>query len=338
MDELFTLPAYSDDEEQQQLYLKALQEELIFHYEHNEMYRQFCDRKGFDPKAEIKSIEDIPPVAVSVFKDLGMGLQSVPKEDIKLRLQSSATSGTPSTIVVDKITSKRQAKAMVKVIQEAIGKERKPFLVMDIDPRSEFRALLGARFAAITGYLNFASKAGYFLKAKEGVSYFDVDAMQEYVAGIDKDQPVVVFGFTYILYSNVLKAVKEKGISIPLPKDSKIIHIGGWKKLESEKISKELFNKQLADCFGIEPVDVIDIYGFTEQMGLNYPDCPCGCKHESSYVKVLVRDIVTNEVLPAGEEGKLEFITPVPHSYPGNAVLTDDLGMWFDEGRSTRLR
>ena len=259
MDELFTLPAYSDDEEQQRLYLKALQEELIFHYEHNDMYRQFCDRKGFDPKAGIKSVEDIPPVAVSVFKDLGMGLQSVPKEDIKLRLQSSATSGTPSTIVVDKITSKRQAKAMVKVIQEAIGKERKPFLVMDIDPRSEFRALLGARFAAITGYLNFASKAGYFLKAKDGVSYFDVDAMQEYVAGIDKDQPVVVFGFTYILYSNVLKAVKEKGITIPLPKGSKIIHIGGWKKLESEKISKELFNQQLADCFSIEPADGIEL-------------------------------------------------------------------------------
>ena len=83
MDELFTLPAFADDEQQQALYLKALQEELIFHYEHNEMYRQFCDRKGFDPKAEIKSVEDIPPVAVSVFKDLGMGLQSVPKEDIK---------------------------------------------------------------------------------------------------------------------------------------------------------------------------------------------------------------------------------------------------------------
>lgn len=330
MDQLFTLPAYADDEEQQRLYLKALQEELVFHYEHNDMYRQFCDRKGFDPHKEITSLEAIPPVAVSVFKDLGMGLSSVPKEDIKLRLQSSATSGTPSTIVVDKITSKRQAKAMVKVIQEAIGRERKPFLVMDIDPRSEFRALLGARFAAITGYLNFASKAGYFLKAKDGVSYFDVDAMQEYVAGIPADQPVVVFGFTYILYSNVLKAVKEKGITIPLPKGSKIIHIGGWKKLESEKISKGLFNQQLADCFGIEPVDVIDIYGFTEQMGLNYPDCPCGCKHESSYVKVLVRDVVTNEVLPAGEEGKLEFITPVPHSYPGNLVLTDDLGMVID--------
>ena len=331
MDELFTLPAYSDDAEQQRLYLKALQEELAFHYEHNMLYRQFCDRKGFDPHEEINSLEDIPPVAVSVFKDLGMGLASVPKEDIKLRLQSSATSGTPSTIVVDKITSKRQAKAMVKVIQEAIGREKKPFLVMDIDPRSEFSSMLGARFAAIRGYLNFASKAGYFLKARNGVSYFDVDAMQEYVTGIDKEQPVVVFGFTYILYSNVLKAIREKGITIPLPRGSKIIHIGGWKKLESEKISKQLFNQQLAACFSIEPTDVIDIYGFTEQMGLNYPDCPCGCKHESSYVKVLVRDIVTGEVLPAGEEGKLEFITPVPHSYPGNAVLTDDLGMIVDE-------
>ena len=330
MDELFNLPAYSDNEEQCNLFIKALQEELEFHYEHNEMYRHFCDRKGFNPYMEITSLEAIPPVAVSVFKDLGMRLASVPKEDIKLRLQSSATSGTPSTIVVDKITSKRQAKAMVKVVQEAIGRERKPFLVMDIDPRSEFRSLLGARFAAITGYLNFASRAGYFLKAKDGVSYFDVDAMQEYVASIDKDQPVVEFGFTYILYSNVLKSIREKGITIPLPKGSKIIHIGGWKKLESERISKELFNQQLADCFGIEPMDVIDIYGFTEQMGLNYPDCPFGCKHESSYVKVLVRDVVTNEVLPAGEEGKLEFITPIPHSYPGNLVLTDDLGMIID--------
>ena len=210
MDELFGLPVYSDDAKRQELYLKSLQEELVFHYEHNEMYHQFCDRKGFNPYSEIKSLEDIPPVAVSVFKDLGMGLSSVPKEDIKLRLQSSATSGTPSTIVVDRITSKRQAKAMVKVIQEVIGKERKPFLVMDMDPRSEFRSLLGARFAAITGYLNFASKAGYFLKAKDGVSYFDVDAMREYVAGIDKNQPVVVFGFTYILYSNVLKSLGKK--------------------------------------------------------------------------------------------------------------------------------
>ena len=328
---LFEQPTYSDDPITSDLFLKALQEELIFHYENNEMYRQFCNRKGFDPHDELTDIEQIPPVSVSVFKELGFGLSSVPKDDIKLKLQSSATSGTPSTIVVDKITSRRQAKAMVKVMQEFIGKERKPFLVMDIDPKSESRALLGARFAAITGYLNFASNAGFFLKAKNGVSYFDIDAIKEYVAQIPQDQPVVVFGFTYILYSNVLKAINSTGEKIQLPEGSKIIHIGGWKKLESEKIDKQLFNEQLSDCFGLNPIDVIDIYGFTEQMGLNYPDCPCGCKHTSSYVKVIARDIVSREVLQSGQEGMLEFVTPIPHSYPGNAVLTDDLGVIYNE-------
>ncbi len=330
--QLLSMPPYEQSAEADKLYMQASQEELQFHYDHNEAYRQFCNRKGFDPHMPLTDIAQIPPVAVSVFKELGFSLASVPKEDIRLRLQSSATSGTPSTIVVDKETSRRQAKAMVKVMQEVIGRERKPFLVMDIDPRSEFKALLGARFAAITGYLNFASKAAYFLKANEKkVSYFDVDAMQEYLQTLPAEQPVVVFGFTYILYSQVLKALQASNVKLHLPKGSKIIHIGGWKKLESEKVEKRLFNQQLSECFGVEPTDVVDIYGFTEQMGLNYPDCPCGCKHTSNYVRVLVRDAKTREVLPAGKEGMLEFISPVPHSYPGNAVLTDDLGYILDE-------
>ena len=331
VDTLFGFGAYDGSEEAQAAYMDALVEELRFHYDNNDMYRRFCDRKGFNPHDEIKSIEDIPAVAVSVFKELGFGLNSVPKEDLTLTLQSSATSGVPSTVVIDKLTSKRQAKAMVKVVSAFIGNERKPFLVMDIDPRSASRKLLGARFAAVTGYLKFASKTGYFLKADENnVSYFDIEGIKEYLKEIPDDQPVVVFGFTYILYQNVLKAVKDSDIKIQLPKGSKIIHIGGWKKLESEKISKELFNQQLADAFGIEPTDVIDIYGFTEQMGLNYPDCECGCKHASSYVRVIARDVVTREPLPAGKEGMLEFVTPIPHSYPGNAVLTDDLGVLVD--------
>ena len=326
-DELLEFAPYDGSQEAETLFLQALQEEAVFHYEHNEMYQRFCDRKGFDPHKPF-TIEEMPPVSVSVFKELGFKLNSVPKEDLTLALQSSATSGIPSTIVVDKETAKRQAKAMIKVIGEFIGKERKPFLVMDIDPRSSYKKLLGARFAAVTGYLRFANKTGYFLKADENnVSYFDVDGIQEYVKALDADKPVVVFGFTYILYQHVMQSIENVGIQIQLPKGSKIIHIGGWKKLESEKISKELFNDRLSKCFGIHPTDVIDIYGFTEQMGLNYPDCECGWKHTSSYVRVLGRDTVTREILPPGKEGLLEFVTPVPHSYPGNAVLTDDLGI-----------
>ena len=326
-DELLELAPYDGSHEADDLFMQALQEEAVFHYEHNGMYRRFCDRKGFDPHRPF-TIEEIPPVSVSVFKELGFRLNSVPKEDLTLALQSSATSGVPSTIVVDKETARRQTKAMIKVIGEFIGKERKPFLVMDIDPRSSYKRLLGARFAAVTGYLRFANKTGYFLKADgSNVSYFDVEGIQEYVRTLDADKPVVVFGFTYILYQHVLQSIEKAGVQIRLPEGSKIIHIGGWKKLESERISKQLFNDRLSECFGVNPTDVIDIYGFTEQMGLNYPDCGCGWKHTSSYSRVLVRDVVTHEILPPGKEGLLEFITPVPHSYPGNAVLTDDIGI-----------
>ena len=316
------------DKEQGSLFYGSLMEELCWHYDNNEKYRRFCERKGFDPHGFTGALSEIPPVQVSVFKELGRELNSVPQPDIRLTLQSSATSGIPSSIPVDRITSRRQAKSMVHIIGDFIGNERKPFLVMDVDPSSGFRSLLGARYAAVSGYLNFASKAEYFLKVGEnGLYYFDVDAITDYISKLGNDGPVVVFGYTYLLYSEVVKPMTEKGLRFPLPEGSKVIHIGGWKKLESEKLSREEFDRKTSHIFGIRPENVIDIYGFTEQMGLNYPTCPCGCKHAPLYSEVIVRDPVTKEVVRDGQTGVLEFVTPVPHSYPGNAVLTDDLGV-----------
>lgn len=322
-------PFSYDIEEKRQggSFYNALLEELSFHYDNNELYRKFCDNKGFAPHGFVGDISELPPVQVSVFKELGASLNSVPRENIKLTLQSSATSGIPSSIPVDGLTAKRQARSMIKVVGDYIGNERKPFLVMDVDPMAGFREILGARYAAVSGYLNFASEVGYFLKVNDNRQYyFDVEGIQKFIGNL-QGQSAVVFGFTYILYSEVIRPLTEKGISFKLPSGSKVIHIGGWKKLESEKISKSEFNSLAAKLFGINEKDIIDIYGFTEQMGLNYPDCPCGCKHAPLYSEVIVRDVITKEVLPPGREGLLEFATPIPHSYPGNVVLTDDIGV-----------
>jgi hypothetical protein len=43
--------------------------------------------------------------------------------------------------------------------------------------------------------------------------------------------------------------------------------------------------------------------------------------------KVLVRDPYTLEVLEDNQEGLLQFLNPIPYSYPGLSVLTDDLGI-----------
>lgn len=311
-------------------FYEALLEELCAHYDNNILYRTFCTNKNFNPHFFAGNIDEIPAVHVSVFKELGNQLSSVSKDKVKLTLQSSATSGVPSSVPVDSITSKRQVKAMIRVVGDFIGNERRPFLIMDVDPMQGFQRQLGARYAAVSGYLNFASEAGYFLKADDTNTYFfDIDGINNFIEKL-KGESAVVFGFTYILYSEVLKPLAEKNIRFHLPEGSKLIHIGGWKKMESEKIGKGQFNRMAADLFGISVEDVIDIYGFTEQMGLNYPDCKCGCKHAPLYSQVFVRDIRTKEILPPGREGLLEFVTPIPHSYPGNVVLTDDIGMLVD--------
>lgn len=310
------------------LFFKALLDEIKFHYDNNEQYHRFCKNKDFDPHTFKGKLEEIPPISVSVFKDLGADLKSVPDSEVKLSLQSSATSGIPSTVVLDKTTAKRQAKVMVKVVKDFIGADRKPFIVVDVSPDPENIRFLGARYAAIGGYLNFASTVNYALEKQDNDNVsFNVEKTKDFIASLDKDTPMVVFGFTYMLYAQVVKPLLDKGITFSLPKESKIIHIGGWKKLEGEKISKEQFNESMSRMFSVKEEHVIDIYGFTEQMGLNYPDCECGWKHTPVYSEIIVRDPATRKVLQDGQEGVLEFLSPIPHSYPGNVVLTDDVGI-----------
>ncbi|EJN6712676.1 acyl-CoA reductase [Vibrio vulnificus] len=311
------------------LFKANLLEELVHHYNNNEMYRKFCIKNQFDPSHFNGELADIPPIPVHIFKALGHKLSSVSDEAIKTKLQSSATSGIPSTVLLDKITARRQIRAMARVMQEILGANRRPFCIMDIDPTSPNATNLGARIAAVKGYLNFASSSHYFIDAQgpHAPLEFLEDTFVQHLSTLSSDEPLVIFGFTFVLYHTVFKSLKEKGIRFTLPKGSQVIHIGGWKKLESEKVDKATFNQDIADVLGIEPSQVVDIYGFTEQMGLNYPDCHAGWKHLHAYSDVIVRDEKDLTECADGQIGLLEFLSPLQHSYPGNVVLTDDLGV-----------
>lgn len=301
--------------------------ELVFHAAGNSLYRDFLSRKGFDPASPF-SLEDIPYIPVQVFKTLGVQLSTVPEADIRLTLSSSATSGIPSTVPIDRETARRQAKCMGMVIADRIGKQRRPFLILDVDPaKNRASANFGARAAAVRGYLNFASKASYFVVEKHDGLVFLSDEFVHAVSQLDPATPVVLFGFTYVLYSTVVDPCLKKGEQFHLPPGSHVMHIGGWKKLEGQKVSRERFQDDVHAVFGVQPENIVDVYGFTEHMGLNYPDCQCGCKHTPNLSRVLVRDPKTHAVLPEGQPGLLEFISPLPHSYPGAAVLTDDMGV-----------
>tara|TARA_Y100000766_G_C18540848_1_gene428206 strand:+ start:29 stop:511 length:483 start_codon:yes stop_codon:yes gene_type:complete len=128
------------------------------------------------------------------------------------------------------------------------------------------------------------------------------------------------------MYLYVAMKMKEKGEKLNLS-NCIVMHIGGWKKLYDQKVSKEDFNKILVDVFGVRKDNILDVYGFTEQLGTVYISKGNGMKEVPKISKVLVRDPYTLEVLKDNQEGLLQFLNPIPYSYPGLSVLTDDLGV-----------
>ena len=330
VDVLLSIPPYGlGAVEKRALLLDAVQQGYRHHYLACEAYRRFCQRRGCGPDQVFGDVSEFPYLPVQAFKENASLLRSVESSQITTRLSSSATSGVASSVDIDRVTAKRQVRALASVIGAVLGPKRRPFLVLDVDPRTAGPGGLGARSAAVRGFLNLAREARYFmetgphglltLKEREFAAQLEL-----YASG---SEPVAVFGFTFVLYVYAVLPLLKEGRKFRLPKGSQIIHIGGWKKLADQQVSKAQFNQTMEEVFGVSASNVVDFYGFTEQMGVTYPDGPGGGKYAPSFAEVIVRDPSTFKPLPDGHEGLLEFVTPIPYSYPGIAVLTDDVGV-----------
>ncbi|MCS1408648.1 MAG: Long-chain acyl-protein thioester reductase [Verrucomicrobia subdivision 3 bacterium] len=319
------------------MYLEAVNESYGHHFRSCSAYRKFCERRGFGADARFDRPEDLPFLSVQVFKEYSDLLRSVAADEVRMTLSSSATNGRPSIVAVDKITSKRQIKALAAVMGAALGGRRRPFLVFDANPRVVGAAALGARNAAVRGFLNLACEVRYVMDLNpDGRLLPNKEVLERELEGLaNYSEPVCVFGFTFVLYVYGAKPLMDSGARFALPAGSKVVHIGGWKKLKDQQVSKEVFNETMANLFSIDPGSVVDFYGFTEQMGVTYPDGRSGLKCVPVFSDVIVRNPVNHEVLPAGQEGLLEFVTPLPYSYPGLAVLTDDVGVVHESSGET---
>jgi phenylacetate-coenzyme A ligase PaaK-like adenylate-forming protein len=306
-------------------------ESFSHHINNNELFRNYCNNQGFSLSTKQIELIDYPYLPVNIFKN--KKLYSVPNENINVILSSSATSGIPSMIGIDSVTSKRQTMASAKVMSNYLGDNRRPFLILDENPLISNSVEISARAAATRGFLILASEPKYFLINNNDRLSFDIDKFQKSINSCkEKGQEVCVFGFTYVLYHHVVKELMEKNIQLNLPENSKVAHIGGWKKLESEKVSKKQFVKDISNLFGVKVDNIYDFYGFTEQMGLLYVSVGDEPKTVSTYSEIIIRDFQTLEPVKDGEQGLIQILTPLPHSYPGISVLTEDVGKIVDRG------
>ena len=320
-------PFLRDRAEADTLFRAAVLESFNYHFQNCAAFANYCKNREIHDLNPNFPLGELPYIPAQAFKKFGRDLLLTPFSDKRsFVMNSSATSGVPSSIVVSRENAKRQAVAMAKVVSAFLGKVKRPFIIFDLDPSENKQTELGARYGATVGYMSMASESYFVLKKDEyGTIVLDFDKLHNAIEKLNKiDVAPVIFGFTYVIFETLAKLNNDKNLANF--KIGNILHIGGWKKLEAQKITRNLFNEMVAGKFGLNASDVIDAYGFTEQMGINHFSIGAGAKICPNFARVLVRDPVSLEVLPVGEEGLLQFISPLPLSYPGISVLTDDMG------------
>jgi hypothetical protein len=314
-------PYYQPPDEKQAGLLEILKEELDYACDRHAGYRNYIRHWTPDYRCA-GQVADLPFLPVGNLK-ANPPLSLVDRDQIKRTLTSSATtSQSPSRVVLDSLTARRMTKGVVIIVRDFIGSARRPYLVVDAPIRGG--NALGARDAAIQGLHPFASEITYCLNANEqGELALDQDRLREF-AKKQRDAELLVYGFTTILWSHLVRPLLAKGVCLDLPKAS-ILHSGGWKRLQDQAIEKTLFNEQLVRVFGCSPDRIIDFYGMVESVGVIFPDCPEGNKHAPVFGDVIVRDPLTLSPVAVGEHGIVQVCSVLPTSFPGNLLLTEDM-------------
>ena len=319
LDQLFSVEPYSlSDSEKSKLLVFGITSLTRYHLEQNASYRNILDSIDYN-ELESRTLADFPFLPVRIFKEIE--LITNPANLSVRSVNSSGTTGQlTSKVYIDAETSNLQAKALVKILTHYIGKSRIPMLVIDRPSTVKNRTAFTARAAGILGFSKFASNLEYALNEDMSPNW---DVIHKFVRNY-KESPVLIFGFTAIVWQHLVKVMVAENIRLDL-NEATFFHGGGWKKVaEIDQVTRKYFKDTVNYRLGIRKIH--DYYGMAEQTGSILVECEYGFMHASIFSEILIRDPLTHEICDSNVIGLLETISILPKSYPGHVLLTEDLG------------
>jgi hypothetical protein len=321
---LLTVPTFSlAPAEHHARLLAVLQRELSYAAERSASLRRYLQGWPVDYRAA-ESIADLPYLPVGTFKT-SPPLALVGPESVVRTLTSSATTGqAPSRVALDAPTSRRMVRGVVAIASDFIGSRRRPYLVIDSAQTLTGGGDLGARAAAIQGLRPFATEVVCCLNGDAAGQLRLDEARLREVAAKWREAEVLVYGFTYVIWQHFVVPLRERGIILDMP-NVRVLHSGGWKRLQDQAVTRAAFAAGVARVFGCDADRVLDFYGMVENVGVIYPDCEYGHKHVPAFAAVVVRDPLTLRPVAEGQQGLVQVCSILPTSYPGFLVLTDDI-------------
>tara|TARA_B100000242_G_C43035746_1_gene482884 strand:+ start:805 stop:1806 length:1002 start_codon:yes stop_codon:yes gene_type:complete len=284
-----------------------------FHYENSIEYKKILDFFKYK-KNILHNLEDLPFLPARLFKEIK--LKSIPDKKVFKTLLSSGTSGSkPSKIYLDKENANNQRIVLSKIYKSFVSDKRIPMLVIGKNTRFNNQKF-NAKTAAIIGFSSFAKSIHYLINEKDEIDY---GILQNFLNNFSNKQ-FLIFGFTYDVYNYLIHKLVKKSFNL---ENGILLHGGGWKKLEANKITNDNFKKKINNKYNIKKI--INYYGLIEQVGSIFFECQnCNSFICSDYSDVLIRDKNLN-VIKNGK-GFVQLMSLLPTSYPGHNILTEDIG------------
>ena len=317
LDALFEMDPYClKHDEKEKIMFEGLSDLTKHHQEHCSEYAHMI---AFHENKNWNNTSDIPYIPVRMFKKYE--LLSTDRSNIIKTMTSSGTSGQAvSKIFLDKENTKNQTKALTSIITSYIGKKRLPLLLLDTEQVKTDRSMFSARGAGIIGFSTFGRDITYALDDEMRLDKDKVILFFEK----HKDETILMFGYTYMIWQFVIRELEKEGIHIPI-NEAILFHIGGWKKLKDQAVDTAEYNRRVNSVFGGN-VRVHNYYGMAEQLGSVFVECECGHMHCSNFSDVHIRNPMDFTELSKGQKGLIELLSLLPTSYPGHALLTEDEG------------
>lgn len=272
------------------------------------------------PAGKAADLGGVPFLPVRAFKEFA--LKSIPDDQVYKTMRSSGTSGQYSQIFLDRETAQKQTRALVDIFTDAFGKGRFPMLVIDTESTVKDRLKFSARTAAINGFSMFSRERCFALDNDMAPDYGRIRAFLEQ----NREKRIFVFGFTFLIWNTLVKKLRRTGERLTLD-NAFILHGGGWKKLEAEKVSNDMFKAALNQTTGC--TNVRNYYGMVEQTGTIFMECEAGRMHASAQASALIRDPQTHAVCEHGQTGLIQVFSTIQDSYPGHSLLTEDVGRTY---------
>ena len=317
LEDLFNAPQFSIPQEmKEQLLLTELNSLTAHHQVNCDKYSKVLRVTSTPPYS---SLADIPYLPVSLFKTTE--LRSIPTEEIFKVMTSSGTTGQAvSRIYIDRHTAELQSRALTSIMTSVLGGSRLPMLIIDTPSVTKNHLQFSARTAGVLGLLPFGRKHTYVL---DDDMQLDENALKTFVENFN-GQPVLIFGFTFMVWKYFLQELRARSLDLDLSQ-AILVHSGGWKKLSDEAVGNDEFRRAFNETTGIQRIH--NFYGMVEQVGSIFMEGEDGFLYPPNFADVIIRDPLTWEPAPHGSPGVVEVLSVLPYSYPGHALLTEDLGV-----------